>query len=202
MHAKLQYLLLASFFPVITGCGGRDTGVAPLAAVLRNRQDWETAFRGHRHPEMYLPGALLSYWRVRLGYHKSAGRDERISCGEYENNFVVNLVIRWPGGRGRIHRPDKVGWPPEIHCRVLDSQGRPLRFLGIHPISFTTAYSNPGGDGILEFVFSRRGRDVKGARIIVTNEEGERAFSYGSTAGTPAPRTKSPAAGDVPGHKK
>ncbi len=168
---------------ISAGCGGREVNPPPLAAVLRNPQDWPIAVLRDRG----VRGNLLSAERVSLGVVELAGGSEQVACTEYEKQFVVHIGSGWRARGVRVL--------PELHCRVVDAGNRPLRFLGIDPSSFTAFGGGPTGirwASPLAFVFLRTGRKLEGARVIVTTEEAEKTFAYGSTTDAPGPGVERP----------
>jgi hypothetical protein len=157
-----------------------------LAAVLSSPRSWVDAATPASiwltyHNETC--GSLLSDARVELGVVRWWGGEERVACTEFEGLFVVHVDLRRgprPAGEG--------GFIPEMHCRVLDSEDRPLGFICIDPASFTTV--NGRSITPLAFVFAREGRDLAKARVIVTTEEREHEFRYESAAAAPSAETE------------
>jgi hypothetical protein len=169
------------------GCGAREASTRPpLAAVLRNAEDWRAAY--HLTADMPARGALLSATQVVLGVVELAGGSEQVTCTEHEHLFVVSIASGWIARRGSSMRRDSV--LPELHCRVLDASNRPVRFLGLDLRSYVAFSGGPSGirwSAPLDLVFSRTGRDLARARVIVTSAEAEATFVYDPSARAPNP---------------
>jgi len=175
-HVCLVFLL-----PVAAGCRGQFVLRQPLAASLVTLEDWTSAVDGFRAAPIMIDD-LPSTATISLGVFSLAGIEEKIACAVSHDFFVVHVSIVWFTLRGRTLRPppSDTQSPPEIHCRVLDSEGRPLRFLGVTSMSIAKMYSYAvrRKGSFLELVFKRAGRDIGRARVIVTTEEGEWSFDY------------------------
>ncbi|MHC4199282.1 MAG: hypothetical protein ACYSU0_04765, partial [Planctomycetota bacterium] len=124
--------------------------------------------------------------RVPLGKFAWAGREAGASCTEFPNALLVSIEYTY---RLRPHR--EFG---EMHCRVLDSTGRPLHFIGLHP----AFYAGFGGALIrtthLGLVFSKRGGGLTRARVIVTTDDGEYEMAYPPVHRAPNPTGRTEAA--------
>ena len=167
--------MLASCSVFVEGCGGQWTKDRPmLAFVLR---------RGPGPPPAvvspdYDLGPRVSDERVPLGKFTRSGREAGASYTEFANALLVSITYTH-----RLRPHPEFG---EMHCRVLDSTGRPLHFIGLHPAFFfsltvgrTTTH--------LGLVFSKRGRDLARARVIVTTYDGEFEMMYSPVGRTPNP---------------
>lgn len=136
-------------------------------------------------------GVRMSDERVELGEFTWLGRRAGVSCTEFLNALLVH-ISHWRRG---FSRPEV----REMHCRVLDSTGRPLHSIGLHPAFYRSHSAGPGMSTDFGLVFSKRGKELARARVIVTTDEGEFEMMYQPVRRTPNPTDRTDAAGDPNG---
>jgi len=181
VHFRRQSLFLALACASAVACQEPTVYFPPrLAAVLRSPRSWcDSASLASIWMTQLTDsrGARLSDEQVNLGVVKWGDWDAQVTCTEFEGLFLVHVDVR-----GDSQAAPEKKLPPEIHCRVLDSNDRPLGFALIEPATTFAIYEPigvpPGSP--LTCVFTREGRDLTKARVIVTTEHREYEFSYRS----------------------